>query len=78
MGRGWRRLARAAEAVAGGRPEGPVGLASPWEYLGSAAPPGAARRALRRRRSRAAALPRGDSRGAELGGALPRLHLVCT
>ena len=47
----WRRLARAAEAVAGR----PVGRPLP----GSAEPPRAARRALRTRRSRAGALPRG-------------------
>ena len=46
----WRRLARAPEAVAGR----PVGRPLP----GSAELPGAARRALRSRRSRAGALPR--------------------
>eukprot|EP00964_Phaeocystis_antarctica_P087907 scaffold55895_cov39-Phaeocystis_antarctica.AAC.1 len=49
--RRWRRLARAPEAVAGR----PVGRPLP----ASLEPPRAARRALRRRRSRAGALPRG-------------------
>ena len=51
-GRVPRRLARAAEAVAG-RPVGPP-------LPRSAELPGAARRALRRRRSRVGALPRGQ------------------
>eukprot|EP00964_Phaeocystis_antarctica_P101630 scaffold67107_cov72-Phaeocystis_antarctica.AAC.2 len=50
-GRFWRRLAREPEAVAG-RP-----VAQPLP--GSAEPPRVFRRALRRRRSRAGALPRG-------------------
>ena len=51
-GRLWRRLALAPEAVAGrlvGRP-----------FPGSAELPGAARRALRRHRTRAGALPEGQ------------------
>eukprot|EP00964_Phaeocystis_antarctica_P013472 scaffold7375_cov51-Phaeocystis_antarctica.AAC.2 len=46
----WRRLARASKAVAGH----PV----VWPLFGSTEPPGAVRRALRRHKSRAEALPR--------------------